>query len=112
MLQPGRPDGRTAVLPDPALGARELSRSDARYGAGEPTFAELPPIREWAEREVFVGDTVHIDVIDRYGNMVSATPSGGWLSSSPAIPALGFSTSTRLQTTWLDDGTAAQVAPK
>jgi gamma-glutamyltranspeptidase/glutathione hydrolase len=110
-MQPGQPCGRAAVLPDPELGARELARSDARFGVGEPTFADLPPMREWAEEEVFVGDTVHIDVIDRFGNMVSATPSGGWLSSSPAIPALGFSISTRLQTTWLDDGTAAQLAP-
>ncbi|MEO8135561.1 MAG: gamma-glutamyltransferase family protein [Betaproteobacteria bacterium] len=111
LLRPGRPGGRAPVLPDPDIGARELARSDARFGAGEPTFAELPPMRDWAEQEVFVGDTVHIDVIDRFGNMVSATPSGGWLSSSPAIPALGFCVTTRLQTTWLDDGTAAQLAP-
>ena len=39
---------------------------------------------------VFVGDTCQIDVIDRHGNMVAATPSGGWLSSSPVVPALGF----------------------
>ena len=110
-LRPGTPGGRRPVLPPLDAGARELARSDARYGAGEPTFADLPPLAEWAEREVFVGDTVHIDVIDRFGNMVAATPSGGWLSSSPAIPSLGFSISTRLQTTWLDDGTAAQVRP-
>ena len=35
-------------------------------------------------------DTCHLDVIDRHGNMVSATPSGGWLQSSPVIPGLGF----------------------
>ena len=111
LLRPGQPDGRVAVLPDLGQGARELARSDARFGIGEPAFADLPPIAKWAEQEVFVGDTVHIDVIDRCGNMVSATPSGGWLSSSPAIPALGFSITTRLQTTWLDEGTAAQLAP-
>jgi gamma-glutamyltranspeptidase/glutathione hydrolase len=110
-LRPGRPDGRAPVLPAADTGARELERSDARFGVGEPTFADLPPMREWAEAELFVGDTVHIDVIDRFGNMVSATPSGGWLSSSPAIPALGFSITTRLQTTWLDDGTPGQLAP-
>src|SRR5262249_22349503 len=38
-------------------------------GAGEPTR----------------GDTVHLDVVDRHGNVVSATPSGGWLHSSPVI---------------------------
>jgi gamma-glutamyltranspeptidase/glutathione hydrolase len=66
---------------------------------------------QWADDELFLGDTCHVDVIDREGNMVAATPSGGWLSSSPAIPRLGFSLSTRLQMTWLDDGVPGQVAP-
>lgn len=48
----------------------------------EPTMAHL------AERR---GDTVHLDVIDRWGNVVSATPSGGWLQSSPVVPGLGLS---------------------
>ena len=39
---------------------------------------------------VMRGDTVHFDIIDRDGNMVSSTPSGGWLQSSPTIPELGF----------------------
>ena len=51
-------------------------------GAGEPTFAPLPP--EW-------GDTVHLDVVDAAGNMISATPSGGWLQGSPVVPGLGIS---------------------
>ena len=43
------------------------------------------------------GDTVHFDIIDREGNMVAATPSGGWLQSSPTIPELGFCLGTRAQ---------------
>jgi gamma-glutamyltranspeptidase/glutathione hydrolase len=69
-------------------------------GYGEPTFAPLPV--EW-------GDTVHLDIVDRFGNMVSATPSGGWLQSSPAIPALGFSISTRGQMGWLAGGHPSTV---
>ncbi len=111
VLNPGRPDGREPSLPDLGAGERTLAHSDTRYGVGEPTFAALPPVREWAAREVFVGDTCHIDVIDRDGNMVSATPSGGWLSSSPVIPSLGFSLTTRLQMTWLDDGVNGQLQP-
>ena len=65
---------------------------------------------QWADDELFLGDTCHVDVIDRHGNMVAATPSGGWLSSSPVVPKLGFSLSTRLQMTWLDDGVPGQVA--
>ncbi len=112
LLDAGQPGGRASLLPDLEAAARTLAISDTRFGVGEPTFAALPPVSEWAEREVFIGDTCHIDVIDREGNMVSATPSGGWLSSSPAIPALGFSLGTRLQMTWLDDGVPGQLQPR
>lgn len=112
LLDAGQPGGRSSVLPDLEAATRTLAISDTRFGVGEPTFAALPPVSEWAEREVFIGDTCHIDVIDREGNMVSATPSGGWLSSSPVIPALGFSLGTRLQMTWLDDGVPGQLQPR
>lgn len=94
------------------MSERTLRTADARFGIGEPTFAALPPVTEWADREIFVGDTCHIDVIDREGNMVSATPSGGWLSSSPVIPELGFAISTRLQMTWMDEGLPNTVTPR
>ena len=110
-LQPGAPGGHLPRLPDLDVGRRSLLTADTRFGIGEPTFAALPPVSEWVERELFVGDTCHIDVIDRHGNMVAATPSGGWLSSSPAIPALGFSINTRLQMTWLDEGLPNTVTP-
>ena len=67
-------------------------------GAGEPTLAET-------------GDTCHLDVIDRWGNMVSATPSGGWLQSSPVIPALGFCLGSRMQMFWLEEGLPGSLAP-
>ncbi|MEL7000538.1 MAG: gamma-glutamyltransferase, partial [Pseudomonadota bacterium] len=66
----------------------------AAQGVGEPTFADLPEIE---------GDTCHLDVVDRWGNLVSATPSGGWLQSAPAVPGLGFNITTRGQMFWLDD---------
>jgi gamma-glutamyltranspeptidase/glutathione hydrolase len=71
-------------------------------GLGEPTVDA---------RGVTTGDTCHLDVIDRWGNIVSATPSGGWLQSSPAIPELGFCLGTRLQMTWLVPGAAASLEP-
>jgi gamma-glutamyltranspeptidase/glutathione hydrolase len=73
-------------------------------GGGEPTrteFADAPPR----------GDTCHIDVIDRHGNMVSATPSGGWLQSSPIIPSLGFCLGSRAQMFWLDPDSPSALAP-
>jgi gamma-glutamyltranspeptidase/glutathione hydrolase len=72
-------------------------------GAGEPTVARLG---------VIGADTVHIDVIDRWGNMVSATPSGGWLQSSPVVPGLGFPMGTRGQMFWLRDGLPNSLAPR
>ena len=69
---------------------------------GEPTMAHLTERR---------GDTVHLDVIDRWGNMVSATPSGGWLQSSPVIPGLGFPLNSRAQMFWLRDGLPSSLRP-
>jgi gamma-glutamyltranspeptidase/glutathione hydrolase len=57
------------------------------------------------------GDTCHLDVIDRHGNMVAATPSGGWLEGSPTVPGLGFCVSARGQMFWLDDDTASSLEP-
>ncbi|OWT80495.1 MULTISPECIES: gamma-glutamyltransferase family protein [unclassified Achromobacter] len=111
VLNPGHPLGRVPRLPDLEAAVRTLAKADTRFGVGEPTFAQLPPVQEWAAREIFVGDTCHIDVIDRDGNMVAATPSGGWLSSSPAVPELGFSLTTRLQMTWLDDDLPGTLRP-
>jgi gamma-glutamyltranspeptidase / glutathione hydrolase len=76
-------------------------------GVGEPTLGE-PAVEATGETR---GDTCHIDVVDRWGNMVSATPSGGWLQSSPAIPELGFCLGTRLQMTWLEEGTPSTLTP-
>ncbi|WP_184720505.1 gamma-glutamyltransferase family protein [Caulobacter sp.] len=73
-------------------------------GIGEPTMAHLKPTLK-------PGDTVHLDVIDRWGNMVSATPSGGWPQSSPTIPELGFALNTRAQMFWLEPGLPSSLAP-
>jgi gamma-glutamyltranspeptidase/glutathione hydrolase len=52
-----------------------------------------------------------VDVVDRWGNMISATPSGGWLQSSPTIPELGFALGSRLQMFWLQEGLASTLVP-
>jgi len=55
--------------------------------------------------------TVHVNVVDRERNMVSATCSGAWLSASPVVPGLGFPLSSRCQTFSLDPTHANVVAP-
>lgn len=81
-------------------------------GAGEPTFAKMEThaAKVRADGRV-VGDTVHIDIIDKAGNMFTATPSGGWLQSSPVIPELGWPLGTRGQMFWLEEGQPASLAP-
>jgi gamma-glutamyltranspeptidase / glutathione hydrolase len=85
-LRPGGPDPR---LPTPVAGA------PVAPGVGEPTR----------------GDTVHLDVVDRFGNMVAATPSGGWLWGAPVIPELGFCLGTRAQMFWLEEGLPNSLEP-
>ncbi|MBX6722475.1 MAG: gamma-glutamyltransferase family protein, partial [Dactylosporangium sp.] len=98
-LRPGRPDGRTPRLASvPAAGAA----AGATGGVGEPTVRADGRTR---------GDTCHVDVVDRWGNMVSATPSGGWLQSSPTIPELGFCLGTRAQMFWLEPGLPNSLRP-
>jgi len=75
-------------------------------GLGEELPQVVPPT---APGE---GDTCHIDVIDRGGNVVAATPSGGWLYGSPSIPSLGFSLSTRAQMFWLQEGLRSSLLPR
>lgn len=100
--EPYLPPLRTRYTPPALAGEGSGSAGSAGLGVGEPTVAPSGETR---------GDTCHIDVVDRWGNMVSATPSGGWLQSSPAIPELGFCLGTRLQMTWLEQGTPSTLTP-
>ena len=116
-LRPGSPGDAVARLPGYALagfsgsaagsGAAGSRGHDA--GAGEPTAgtaARAVPVPELGP-----GDTCHLDVADSFGNLVSATPSGGWLQSSPVIPGLGFCLGTRAQMFSLTPGFASTLAP-
>jgi gamma-glutamyltranspeptidase/glutathione hydrolase len=101
-LRPGSPDGAQPRLP-----------AHVRPGAGrradlvDPTTGEPTVQADGVTR----GDTCHVDVVDRWGNIISATPSGGWLQSSPTIPELGFPLGSRLQMFWLEEGLASSLAP-
>jgi gamma-glutamyltranspeptidase / glutathione hydrolase len=88
-LRPGSPDGREPRLP-------HIPDMPVALGTGEPTR----------------GDTCHLDVVDRHGNAVSATPSGGWLHGSPIVPGLGFCLGTRAQMFWLEEGLPSSLEPR
>jgi gamma-glutamyltranspeptidase/glutathione hydrolase len=103
-LRPGCPGGRSPKLPSYVAQGRGVGGDEPAImsALGEPTMS-----RTGASR----GDTVHLDVVDRWGNIVSATPSGGWLQSSPAIPGLGFCLGTRAQMFWLEPGLPSSLVP-
>ena len=58
------------------------------------------------------GDTTHLDAVDAEGNMVAATPSGGWIGSSPVIAGLGFPLGTRGQMFYLNPGRPNALQPR
>jgi gamma-glutamyltranspeptidase / glutathione hydrolase len=113
-LVPGAPGGRSPRLPwfaQPSqdgngMGAPGESRAAVSLDAstGEPTTRT-------GQASARAGDTCHLDVTDRFGNMVTATPSGGWLHSSPVIPGLGFCLGTRGQMFSLTPGLPNTIAP-
>ncbi|MDR3539011.1 MAG: gamma-glutamyltransferase family protein [Acetobacteraceae bacterium] len=100
-LRPGTVPNYAAIVDHDAASRAYLLAANTA-GSGEPTVARMG---------VIGADTCHIDVIDRHGNMVSATPSGGWLQSSPVVPELGFPLGTRGQMFWLRPGLPNSLAP-
>jgi gamma-glutamyltranspeptidase/glutathione hydrolase len=96
-LRPGSVEGLGSIVK-----LKPGAKLVAGMGAGEPTVGRMGEM---------IGDTVHFDIVDQAGNMVTATPSGGWLHSSPVIPELGFCLGTRGQMFWLEEGHPASLAP-
>jgi gamma-glutamyltranspeptidase/glutathione hydrolase len=86
-LRPGSPGGRHPRLPMPT---GQTVAAGHWTGTGAQAVGEVR------------GDTVHVAAVDRHGNMVACTPSGGWLQSSPVIAGLGFCLGTRAQMLNLD----------
>jgi gamma-glutamyltranspeptidase/glutathione hydrolase len=87
---------------------------DEASGDYRPGLGHLPRLRD-AVATPGSGEpgrgTVHLDIADRFGNLISATPSGGWLQSSPVVPALGWPLGTRAQMFWLEEGLPSSLRP-
>jgi gamma-glutamyltranspeptidase/glutathione hydrolase len=99
-LRPGSIEGFGGVVKFRKEEGQRLAVGN--FGTGEPTVGRMGQVN---------GDTVHVDVIDRDGNIVSATPSGGWLQSSPIIPEIGLCLGTRAQMFDLDATHPSALAP-
>lgn len=95
-------------------------------GRGIPSYATVPvaednclalnikarSVRDLGLGHAHVGDTTHLDAVDREGNMVAATPSGGWIRSSPIIKGLGFPLGTRGQMFYLNPSRPNALVPR
>jgi gamma-glutamyltranspeptidase / glutathione hydrolase len=103
LLSPEYSDERRLLVGESASG-------ELRPGGGRLPTVVVAPMTVGAG-EPTRGDTVHLDVADRFGNLVSATPSGGWLQSSPVIPSLGWPLGTRAQMFWLEEGLPSSLEP-
>lgn len=104
--------------------SREMRPGDV--GQGIPTYATFDvagdnrralrvaarSVKELGLGHAHVGDTTHLDAVDREGNMVAATPSGGWLGDSPVIEGLGFPLGTRGQMFYLNPDRPNALAPR
>ena len=122
LLSDGYSERRRALV-DPGHASLELRPGLGRLPEGWPLLAEdedgealSPAGLPRAEPEALLGatgrgDTTHCDAVDRWGNLASCTPSGGWLQSSPTVPQLGFPVGTRGQMFVLDPAHPNALAP-
>lgn len=62
-----------------------------------------------AYQAMHANDTTGTRAVDRAGNMFTVTPSGGWFTSSPIVPGLGFMLGSRAQMAHVDDPSAANA---
>ena len=102
------------ALVDPERASFELRPGLGRLPQGWPLIGrdDLPPSEPQALAAAQGrGDTTHCDAVDAAGNLVSSTPSGAWIPSSPVIPELGFPIGTRAQMFVLDPTHPNALAP-
>ena len=83
-------------------GLIDMANANPELRPGNPEAGEpLLPVEERLGGKSWGAGTVHVDVIDKAGNMVAFTPSGGWLRSAEVMPALGFPLGNRMETFYI-----------
>jgi gamma-glutamyltranspeptidase / glutathione hydrolase len=96
----------------PAYAANFDVAADNRHGMVIGELGDLGVVqRPYAIKHTHLGDTTHCDAIDRAGNMVACTPSGGWIGTSPVIRGLGFPLGTRGQMFYLNPNRPNALQP-
>ena len=95
-----------------AEASRDLRPGDVGRGLPDYVTFDVRENNRRAMEAAYDGDTTHLDAIDSEGNMVAATPSGGWIPSSPVIEGLGFPLGTRGQMFYLNPNRPNALAPR
>jgi gamma-glutamyltranspeptidase / glutathione hydrolase len=109
LLSPAYARERAALIrTDRALPEAPAPGDPARPGAAA---AGVPGRASAAGAAAGADGTTHIAAIDRDGNMIALTPSGGVFRKSAFAPELGCTLSTRSEMFVLDDGHPNALAP-
>ncbi|MGI9149535.1 MAG: gamma-glutamyltransferase family protein [Chloroflexota bacterium] len=103
-----------AVLLSDEYAAERRTLIDSRHASleqrpGSPSAASAVSRQGWP---AVTADTTHVDAVDQWGNLFAATPSGGWIGSSPVVEGLGFPLGTRGQMFYLDERHANALVPR
>lgn len=102
MIEPGRAFPELPPAGDPWRNSSLPGRSTGSPATGNPAAGDGP------------GDesgTTHISVLDRDGNMVCATPSGGSFAKSVFLPEIGCALSSRIEMFNFEEGHPNVLAP-
>jgi gamma-glutamyltranspeptidase/glutathione hydrolase len=101
------------VLVDPEVASLEQRPGIGRLPEGWPLARDGAGPAEPQALAAATGrrDTTQLVAVDDTGLMVCATPSGGWIPTSPVIPELGFPIGTRAQMFVLDPDHPNVLAP-
>lgn len=122
LLSPEYAQARAAQIG--AKASRDLRPGD--LGSGVPPYTQIAvaddnrsalgiparQVRDLGIGHAHIGDTTHLDAMDAEGNLVAATPSGGWLGTSPVIKGLGFPLGTRAQMFYLNPNRPNALQPR
>ena len=122
LLSDSYSEGRRDLIGDTA----SMDMRPGDVGNGVPEYATIPvaednrralgigprEVRDLGLGHAHMGDTTHLDAVDSEGNMVAATPSGGWIGTSPVVKGLGLPMGTRGQMFYLNPGRPNALAPR
>src|SRR5881296_2980098 len=112
LLAPAYLRERAALIRSDRAAAEAPAPGDPRHLGGAPgSTGATAAIRTTGVSSAAADGTTHIAAIDREGNMICLTPSGGVFRKSAFAPELGCTLSTRSEMFVLEDGHPNALVP-